>query len=64
MVDIIVWEFVSCIEYNLLLHKPLDSGKASQDVSSPPASSRGRISWNSAAHTVVVILSHSCLVVL
>ena len=42
----------------------LESGKASQDNSNPLASSRGKICRNSAAHVLVVTLSHSCLVVL
>ena len=42
----------------------LESGKVSQDNLNPLASRRGRISWISAAHTVLVSLSHSCLVVL
>ena len=42
----------------------LESGKVSQDNLNPLASRRGRISWISAAHTVLAILSHSCLVVL
>ena len=42
----------------------LEFGKISQDSVNPLASSIGRSIWISAAQTVVVILSHSCLVVL